>query len=71
VRVGEGRTFENWSNLLDGDRDVVMTILGSYVPTLAYSSSTWFFGSSNTLASYYNEWMKLDPEGCSYPGLDR
>ena len=33
------RTLENCSRRDEGEREVVMTILGSYVPTLAYSSS--------------------------------
>jgi hypothetical protein len=32
-------TFENCNNRDEGDLEVVMTIFGSYVPTLAYSSS--------------------------------
>ena len=41
-------TLENCNNRLEGDRLVVITIFGSYVPTFAYSSSTWFFGSTTT-----------------------
>lgn len=37
--ISNPRTLENCSRRDEGERDVVMTILGSYVPTLAYSSS--------------------------------
>jgi hypothetical protein len=39
LRIDGKLTFENCNNRDEGDLDVVMTILGSYVPTLAYSSS--------------------------------
>lgn len=39
LRIDGKLTFENCSNLDEGDLEVVITIFGSYVPTLAYSSS--------------------------------
>jgi hypothetical protein len=39
-------TLENCNNRDEGDREVVTTIFGSYVPTFAYSSSTCDLGSA-------------------------
>lgn len=51
MKLIQRRTFENCNNLEEGDREVVITIFGSYVPTFAYSSSTLLFGAASQLHS--------------------
>lgn len=51
-------TLANCINRDDGDREVVTTILGSYVPTLAYSSSIWLFGSASQLPAIACSWPR-------------
>ncbi len=56
---GRGRTLANCSSRELGSRDVVMTILGSYSPTLAYSSSIWLPGSGRRKMSKEDERVSM------------